>query len=496
MGSPIDFTQVIRGASGQSTGGGAIDSFISGLNSRPVAKIDPSTINDPHVLQNALKTGQISRQDFLTRFQQITPTVKPKGGNFSSGNLGKDIASSLGTTLYNATVQPAVVAAQKAVSQAKYLSQPTATPQQRNALITNQKKAVSLPSYTNSVNTVGPKNISVSGRKQAAAMANQGASEQEITQFLKNDAANVKANNLNAVNAALTIAPAAGSLAKIGAKEAAGTKLAQTLNNIKGNIPRPRSALDKLAPAEATGKPTTAAAPSGAKVSLSETKTAPTASTQVTEQITKQGSVSKNVKPAETPPAAVQTTEPLAKPTGPEKVSGSAAKVESKAVEANLTKEFEGKATYASGSYKSEAQKAVKLAQTDPQTARAIAMGEKPADNVLHESAVFHAVKENAIKAGDGETLRQLAQSPRHTQISEAAQKLGSEGYNASPTDPVSLIRQVADARVAAVKRKLGKAAPDIVEKTAKETQTAVKQAMPKVSRQDWHEFVTGLQCK
>jgi hypothetical protein len=170
--------------------------------------------------------------------------------------------------------------------------------------------------------------------------------------------------------------------------------------------------------------------------------------------------------------------------------SGSALRTKAQAVEQGMKADEQAGATYSTVSHKVEAEKAVKLLQEDPEKAKAIAMGAR-GDNASHEAAVYHAVKNQALetakKTGDYSEVMDLANSTRHTAVSEAAQKLGAEGYNTDVADPVARIKEVQDVRrkVAGVK----------VASVTKDIQKEVK-SRSTVSRQDWHSFVQDLRCK
>lgn len=249
--------------------------------------------------------------------------------------------------------------------------------------------------------------------------------------------------------------------------------LANTLTSIqdtpRGSVPVPRSALDKHIieqPAETSTGPVTASTP--------ETK-AITVSTP---------------KPAETAPKSVTA------PTGDAKVAGSSLRTQTKAVEAGMKSEADNMgATYNPVSHKEEAAKAAQLVEENPTKARSIAMGAR-GDNASHEAAVYHAVANKALteakKTGDYSEVTALANSPRHTGVSEAAQKLGAEGYNTNPHDPISVMNDIAKTRETAVTKR----AKTTVAKETSNISKEVKAAAPKVSRQDWHSFITELQCK
>lgn len=177
------------------------------------------------------------------------------------------------------------------------------------------------------------------------------------------------------------------------------------------------------------------------------------------------------------------------------KVSGSALRTEQKAVEKGLQGELGDKATYDIVSHKQEAANAVDLIHSDPEKAMQIAMGQTAGNNASHEAAVYHAVANDALtkaqKTGDYSTVTQLATSPRHTGVSEAAQKLGAEGYNVNPHDPIKLMNDVSKTREAAIGKRTGST-------VAKETANIGKQVKSnslKVSREDWHTFVESLKC-
>lgn len=172
------------------------------------------------------------------------------------------------------------------------------------------------------------------------------------------------------------------------------------------------------------------------------------------------------------------------------KVSGSALRSEQKAVQANLTKEFEGKATYDTHSYKTNSESAVKLVHDDPKKAMDIAMGRTPGENTVHEVAVRSAIENKAIQERDVETLRQLSQSSQHTATSEAGQRLGAESYT-NQNSPVKLMKEVSDTKAAAVEKKLGKP----VTQAIKEDVKAAKAQIKAPSKDQWKVFVESLKC-
>lgn len=174
-----------------------------------------------------------------------------------------------------------------------------------------------------------------------------------------------------------------------------------------------------------------------------------------------------------------------------QKTSGSALKSEQRAVESKLATQFEGKAKYNAGSYKTEAAKAVQLTHDDPDKAMKIAMGDKSGDNTMHEVAVRHAVENKAIKDNDVDTLTRLASSSQHTETSEAAQRLGAEGYATERDSPVRAISEIQKSRAKALASRTGKDTNSAVESTIKDIKTKVAP----IKRQEWHQFIESLRC-
>lgn len=173
------------------------------------------------------------------------------------------------------------------------------------------------------------------------------------------------------------------------------------------------------------------------------------------------------------------------------KVSGSALKSEREGVQAGLADEFKDKASYTPASYKTEADNATKLVHEEPQKALDIATGKAPGSNTLQESAVYHAVKNKAIAENDYETMQKLVASSRHTEVSEAAQKLGSESYSAHANDPIKIMQQVVKAKTDAVGQKLSGSVKSTVATEAKTAASHIKAP----SKGEWKMFVESLKC-
>lgn len=575
----------------------------------PIQKLDPNKLKDVKSLQGALHNKQISLPQFLARFQTVAnaPT-----------NLNPYSAGNIAGGAYNALVKPVTDAAQRQANNAKqnfaHLAGPTSTPQQRQAIVDNQKTAANNPAQAKVINN--QKGTSASGLVGAEKGVRGGASPKQTAATLKKDAKALTTRNTQGFEDAATLAGVyaggtgitaktlGGALTKAGVKAAVGkdagvnalidaqkaAKLAnkartadivgsQTVKEAKttrvpvvspneAKVARTSLGSTAIANSDRTsipvgGKSTQVTGTVSAvtdkqyvqkstalskqyEKDLSKIQEVPHPATQqvlqrqldakytklqqdldesagkTTVGFTGKATLPRSALDAGTPEGAPKfATEPTATATttstpkkvqvtattvakpqtalkslpgkGEAKASGSALRTQAKAVEQGM--KDEGTVSGFRGvSHKDEAAKAVSLVQDDPEKAMKIAMGGR-GDNASHESAVYHAVKnrelDKAAKTGDYTVVQQLANSSRHTGVSEAAQKLGAEGYHLDPHDPVGIMNDVAKTRQKTVERRAG----TTVAKEATNVEKEVKQALPKVSRQDWHSFVESLKC-
>ncbi len=183
-------------------------------------------------------------------------------------------------------------------------------------------------------------------------------------------------------------------------------------------------------------------------------------------------------------PKVESTTEPGKTPS---KIAQS---IEQKAVEANLTKGFEGVAGYDKITIKDQAERASKL-MSDPEQAMRVIRGEDPLPEGLRGTALVVAAEEHIKATGNARMAYELANSPLVSETSAAAQELRL----AAEREPDSLTRklqEVKQAREQAAIKKNGNM------KKAKATVKAdikneIAKAAPKVK--DWAGFLQELKC-
>lgn len=210
-----------------------------------------------------------------------------------------------------------------------------------------------------------------------------------------------------------------------------------------------------------------------------------------------------SVRTIETPspqPAAAQSApagkfQPL-KPiesAGPIRQSGLAASVEAQAVEKKLTEGFADLPQYNRVSMADQAQKASKLIEDDPERARRIALGHEAAPADLHPESIFVALEDHALKAGDIETLRDLATrsslSGEATAMGQRIRTLGERGADS----PVAAMQEVKSLREQAFTKRTGKKLSQAAKDTAGEIRQSIEKSAP--AKETWDSFITSIEC-
>lgn len=198
-------------------------------------------------------------------------------------------------------------------------------------------------------------------------------------------------------------------------------------------------------------------------------------------------------------PALAQAEEVLPKgqkegspQAGKIKTRGLSKGVESKAIANKLTENLGDLPEYKTVNMKEQAQKASDLLSQDPERAHRIAMGhEDPPRGILPES-LFVAVEDRAIKAGDVETIRRLANSGLTGQATTMGQRIRTLAER-NPESPVAAIQELSRAREDAFKRRSLKDVEKAKATTVKEIDSAVKKAAP--TKETWSSFMNSIRC-
>lgn len=198
------------------------------------------------------------------------------------------------------------------------------------------------------------------------------------------------------------------------------------------------------------------------------------------ERLYKPDGVSRTLKPAES--------------TGEKLTSKLASGVEANAVEKKLTDTFGDLPEYNKVNMKEQADFATKLLAEDPEKARRIAMGEEVSPNHILPESVFTAVENAALKAGDVETLRDLAtKSSLSTEATAMGQRIRALAER-DPESPVAKIGEVQKERQKNVEKKLkGKTIKQAKKAEVENIKEHIKKTAPK--KQEWADFIKEIQC-
>lgn len=194
----------------------------------------------------------------------------------------------------------------------------------------------------------------------------------------------------------------------------------------------------------------------------------------------------------ETPTPTVSPTTPALKPIGEgaTKTSKLGSSVEQKAIDKKLTEKLGDLPEYSSVSMKEQAAHATELLASDEAKAVRIARGlEAPPSHILPES-IYTAVENKALSDGNVELLRQLAQSTRVGEATAMGQRIRALAER-DPDSAVTHIRQIAEARQAALEKRTKTSVAKSVQKTAAEIKSNIKQP----TKTDWTMFVEELKC-
>lgn len=187
-------------------------------------------------------------------------------------------------------------------------------------------------------------------------------------------------------------------------------------------------------------------------------------------------------------PQGVQTPANVAGQTVTSKLGSS---VDKKAVEAKLTTSLGELPEYNRVNMKDQASYATDLLANNEQHAIDIATGKAtPPSHILPES-VFTAVENKALKDGNVDLLRKLATSTRVGEATAMGQRIRALAER-NPDSAVGKMKELSDARVAAVEKKTGKPISNSINEMVKQ----IQQSKMKVTRQDWASFVEGIKCK
>jgi hypothetical protein len=197
----------------------------------------------------------------------------------------------------------------------------------------------------------------------------------------------------------------------------------------------------------------------------------------------------------------VPQTETQANGTSPTKYEPTTApgkiaeRLKSEAIESSLKDEFGDIPEYQKINVKDEAVRVAQIME-NPNDAIDIALGKKMPSNGATPEAVFIAVKNQALKEGNYDLLRQLVNEPGGVsrESSRLGQRIKMLDEN-KPDDAVSSMKKVVQERQKVADKKL-KNTTEAKEKVKIEKETKAKVEKYKPSKYDWSKLVDEIACK
>lgn len=164
--------------------------------------------------------------------------------------------------------------------------------------------------------------------------------------------------------------------------------------------------------------------------------------------------------------------------------------IETGAIEKKLTEGFGGTAGYDRVVVKEQAQNVADLVNSDLNSARAMVRGEIALPEHIRGASLITGMEDYAVKNGDSEILRELAQSPLASETSRSAQELRLLAER-SPDSPVAALQDIAKTREAMVSKRYGSLAK------AKDTVSAQikKEIAANRTKETWSSFIESIQC-
>jgi len=176
--------------------------------------------------------------------------------------------------------------------------------------------------------------------------------------------------------------------------------------------------------------------------------------------------------------------------TKPSKVAESIAK---KAIEKKLADTFEGIAQYTPKVMKEQLAEMDKLIKNDIEQAKRIVKGEEALPKGMLGGIAIKSMEDYAVKVGDVELLKDIAESPLTAETSIHAQELRALAER-NPESPVSAISKVAKARESVFTKKTKvKSIKEAQKAEVKKIKESVNKQIP--TKEVWGNFIKSLQC-
>jgi len=195
----------------------------------------------------------------------------------------------------------------------------------------------------------------------------------------------------------------------------------------------------------------------------------------------------KILKPTKQPSEIFKKSSKLPEP----KPSGIAKSIEAKAIEKGLvTKGYNKLAGFNSSTIKAQAKMASKYSIKDMSS---FATGKKPLPAGMKSGTALSVAEDYALKTNNGRLMKELAESPLATQISESASELSLARMREADSATIKM-KEIAKARQKSVAKKMKTTTPAKAKADIKKGLTnKIDKAKP--TRYAWNNFISEITC-
>jgi len=184
------------------------------------------------------------------------------------------------------------------------------------------------------------------------------------------------------------------------------------------------------------------------------------------------------------------------KPEPKKKKVGKVAKsIEAKAKEKGIAADFKNIRGYEPVVIKEQMKLIQELMDTDIESAKQMAIGEKPLPNEIKGAMLIKMMEDYAMEKGDGELILGLANSPILDEISTAGQQLRLIAERV-PDSATVRIAEIKKEREKAVEKKMNKKSATEIKGKMKETlDKKLNSSKKKISKASWENLLLDIAC-
>jgi hypothetical protein len=167
--------------------------------------------------------------------------------------------------------------------------------------------------------------------------------------------------------------------------------------------------------------------------------------------------------------------------------------VKEQAIEEGLKADFGDLPSYEKRNMADVAKRVSDFIENDYEKAKRIALGEEAEVGDIRSQELFTGLRIKALAEGDVDTLRELGTSEKASAIATELGQRVKALDSSDVKDPVAIIKDVTNTRIAAAEKRIGK---DGVKAEKKKAKSEIKDEIKAVvKKMDWQGFIDSLEC-